>query len=110
MEQNAEKDVNIDAQIHNTENHACFFVTNAVQSVCVCLLVLMAISNLVLATTIGRPKGEVPSALNFYTYPKFSNYILSRSVPLRLSILFNRKFSDKKFLNGANSKRGNDIN
>ncbi|KAL9398300.1 hypothetical protein Peur_007261 [Populus x canadensis] len=53
----------VDAPRQPSRSHACSSARSAVPSACVCLLELMGTSNLVPATTTGRPRGEAPSAL-----------------------------------------------
>ncbi|KAK6244233.1 hypothetical protein QUC31_010642 [Theobroma cacao] len=54
----------LDVQRHNTGSHACSSARSAAPSACVCHQELMETSNSALATTIGRPREEDPSALN----------------------------------------------
>lgn len=49
-------------QRHRIRSRVCFSARNAVQSVCVFLLVPMAISKVALATITGRPKEVAQSA------------------------------------------------
>ncbi|XVF71409.1 hypothetical protein PTKIN_Ptkin12aG0034600 [Pterospermum kingtungense] len=58
------QDAHIDAQQHHTKSHACSSASSAVPNAYASLLVLMATSKSALATTIGRPRKEDPSALN----------------------------------------------
>lgn len=59
----------IDAQKRHSRSRACFSAKNAVQSAFVSLLVLMATNKLALAIITGKPREEVPSALNFHFLP-----------------------------------------
>ncbi|KAK2655172.1 hypothetical protein Ddye_008224 [Dipteronia dyeriana] len=60
---NVEESATGDVGIHSTTRPALHSVTNAAKSVCVCLQGIMGINKFVLATTIGRPRKEDPSAL-----------------------------------------------
>ncbi|XVE95852.1 hypothetical protein REPUB_Repub02eG0169800 [Reevesia pubescens] len=53
-----------DVQRRNIRSHACSSAISAVPSACACHLVLTETSKSALATTIGRPSEEVPSALD----------------------------------------------
>ncbi|KAK7392964.1 hypothetical protein VNO78_21414 [Psophocarpus tetragonolobus] len=53
----------IDAQTHSTRSHVCSSAKSVVPHACVCHQELMATKRFVLATTIGRPKGEDRNAL-----------------------------------------------
>ncbi|XWS43091.1 hypothetical protein CRYUN_Cryun16bG0072000 [Craigia yunnanensis] len=53
-----------DAQRHNTRSHACSSAISAASSACVCHRELMETIKSALATTIGRPREEDPSALD----------------------------------------------
>uniref|UniRef100_A0A6N2LXN1 Bifunctional inhibitor/plant lipid transfer protein/seed storage helical domain-containing protein n=1 Tax=Salix viminalis TaxID=40686 RepID=A0A6N2LXN1_SALVM len=69
----------IDAPRQPSRSHACSSAKSAVQSACVCLLELMETSNLVPATTIGRPREEGPSALEdpVHDFSLFSTSMLA---------------------------------
>ncbi|KAK5835242.1 hypothetical protein PVK06_010929 [Gossypium arboreum] len=70
-DQNVHHSARGDAAKPNTINHACSSVRNVATNACVCPLVIMGTKLFALATTIGRPKKEDPSALkNSY----FINY------------------------------------
>src|SRR5574337_1173438 len=62
---NVEVDAKRDAQRQHSRSHACSFVKSAVPNACVCLMELMATSNLVLVTMNGRLKEEAQNALEF---------------------------------------------
>ncbi|XWS30827.1 hypothetical protein CRYUN_Cryun23aG0024200 [Craigia yunnanensis] len=62
----ANQDALIDAQQHRTRSHACSFVSSAVPNAYASLLELMETSKSALATTIGRPRKEDPSALKLF--------------------------------------------
>lgn len=62
--QNVQGHVIIGAQKHTTGSHAYFTATNAVQSACVCHLVLMATRKNVLAITTGKPRKANLNVLN----------------------------------------------
>uniref|UniRef100_A0A6N2K5W8 VAN3-binding protein-like auxin canalisation domain-containing protein n=1 Tax=Salix viminalis TaxID=40686 RepID=A0A6N2K5W8_SALVM len=69
----------IDAPRQPSRSHACSSAKSAVQSACVCPQELMETSNLVPATTIGRPREEVPSALEdpAHDFSPFSTSMLA---------------------------------
>ncbi|RDX83272.1 hypothetical protein CR513_35827, partial [Mucuna pruriens] len=53
----------IDAQTHNIRSRVCSFAKSVVPSACVCHPELTATRRYAHATTIGRPNGEDPYAL-----------------------------------------------
>ncbi|TYI89886.1 hypothetical protein E1A91_D03G085200v1 [Gossypium mustelinum] len=57
-----------DVQTRNKRSHACSSATSAAPSACVCRQALTETSKSALATTIGRPRVEDPSALNLVRY------------------------------------------
>lgn len=63
----ANQDAPIDAQQHRTRSHACSSVLSAVPNASASLLEFMATSKFALATTIGRPRKDDPSALKLYS-------------------------------------------
>ncbi|XVE83780.1 hypothetical protein DITRI_Ditri16bG0114100 [Diplodiscus trichospermus] len=58
----------------NTISHACSSVRNAAANACVCPQAITGIKLCALATTIGRPRKEDPSALKLWTI--FSSFFL----------------------------------
>ncbi|XVE61071.1 hypothetical protein DITRI_Ditri06bG0010400 [Diplodiscus trichospermus] len=69
-----------DARRHNTRSHACSSATSAAPSACVCRRELMETSKFALATTIGRPREEDPSALDHHHLIKLANSCLEKII------------------------------
>ncbi|KAH1114444.1 hypothetical protein J1N35_007822 [Gossypium stocksii] len=65
-----------DVQTRNTRSHACSSARSAAPSACVCRQAPTETSKSALATTIGRPREEDPSALNLVRYQITLNIVL----------------------------------